>query len=371
MKKNMYKRIFCAVFLLILLAPLCNMNNAAESEKENRKLAAVPSLIANGEVNKNFCKDTEAWLRDRFWGRDSFLSANHAYALALKDRFSERAIIGEGGWIFYKGNDSIANFQNKNLFTEAELEAVKNTTLKKKAELEKAGIKYYLMVCPDKNRVYGEFYPTFIQKAAEHGRAEQMAAYLRANGIDVIYPLEEMMAAKSEGTLYHRIDTHWTGHGAFIGYTALMKAIQKDYPDLKMLTMDDYDIEQTPETTGDLLGMVNVSLEELEIPDNHITELKLKREKYNYYITKHEGKYGRSGVKTLNDAPLNNYNVFMVRDSYTIALIPYISESFKSVNYAWTRDFKEYFGSMKKDKPDIVIEQLVERYVPVLTNNFK
>lgn len=369
--KNMYKYVFVVIFLGVLLFPLTNMNEEGASETENRNLAPVPDFFVDGSINKSFCKDAETWLRDRFTGRSVFLLANKVFASSvMSDDFHERVLKGDEGWLFYKGNDSVANYQNKNLFSQEELETIKNNTLKKKQIMKKAGIDYYLFISPDKNRVYGEYYPSWIEKVADEGRAEQLVKYLRDNGVDVIYPLEEMIQAKNKyGAIYHRIDTHWTSLGAFVGYTALMEAIQKDHPDIKMLHIDDFNINQVEEAEGDLLTMLDVPLDTINIPDNHIAELDLENRDFNYYTVEHKGKYGRDGVITKNDKPLNDYKVFVVRDSYTIALIPYISESFAAVDYMWSRKFGKYTGEIIKAKPDIVVEQMVERYIPVLVSN--
>lgn len=375
---RVYKITFIAIFLVILLTPLSNINMAERSDTENRRLALVPQLWVENEFNKKFCNDAESWLKDRFWGRDALLFASRTYAAAVADVDNENVLVGKDGWLFYKGSNSIENYQNKNLFTAEQLEIIKNNTIAKKELLAKKGISYYLLICPDKNRIYGEYYPESITKKGSQGRAEQLVEYLRANNVDVIYPLEEMLAEKERGTLYHRLDTHWNFHGSFVGYTALMKAIKQDYPSLNMLTDEDFIIRQVEEsknadTKEDLLEMIGVPRERIWNPypehNFQINNLEYRHNNYSYKVLESKGRHGRDGVVTKNESPLNYNKVYVMRDSFSIYLIPYISESFFDVHYIWTSDFGSNIEKIIKANPQIVIEEKVERFIPELIDN--
>ena len=39
----------------------------------------------------------------------------------------------------------------------------------------------------------------------------------------IIYPLDEMLAAKDEQLVCSRVDSHWTDYGAFLAYLRLME----------------------------------------------------------------------------------------------------------------------------------------------------
>ena len=80
-----------------------------------------------------------------------------------------------------------------------------------------------MLILPDKNRVYGEYYPDSIKKMAQKGRGEQTYQFLYNKGtIDVIYPLNELLAEKKKNLLYYKNDTHWNPLGAFIAYRQLI-----------------------------------------------------------------------------------------------------------------------------------------------------
>ncbi|MGL5703371.1 MAG: hypothetical protein ACRCW5_09660, partial [Cetobacterium sp.] len=75
---------------------------------------------------------------------------------------------------------------------------------------------------------------------------------------------------------------------------------------------------------------------------------------------------GTKGVITKSNKPLK---VLVFRDSFTSAMIPYISETFGEVEYIWSHSVNAHQQKIKEYKPDIVIHEMVERYIGVLENN--
>lgn len=366
--KKYYKQAYLSLFLLllacVLLVPLTKIDKSMISKQENRNLAKAAELRKNGRFNEKYGKEFDAWLSDRFRGRlklvNLYTDVNNYVIGRLEN---SRAMKGKDGFLFYKGDGSVANYQNRFLFTEAELEKIKNNIIKRRKILAERGIQYYVMIAPDKNRIYGENYPDdYIRKYAKQGRAEQLVEYLKNNGIDIVYPLNAILEAKKEGTLYFRLDTHWNNYAAFLGYTAMMQEVAKNNPDVKSLTFDDFVKESVPEKGGDLLGMLNIKLKEVEIPDNKVISLK-KKTKYNYTYLRNEDK---KGVKIVNKNPLNNLRLLMLRDSFTSAMVPYFSETFSEAKYIWDHNFNANYEAIRTYKPDIVIHEIVERYAHVL-----
>lgn len=354
------------IVFLILIAPLTRINKQAKSTIENRNLAPKTKLIKNGKINTKYGTEFEAWLSDRFRGRAKLLTFYNNLNTELLGRIeNQRAFQGEKGWLFYKGENSVQIYQNKILFSDAQLNKIRSNLLKRKTLLEKNGIKFYVLIAPDKNRIYGEHYHPGINKVATQGRAEQLLSSLSDCDLNIVYPLEEMLETKSKGAIYYRLDTHWNNYGAFVGYNNLMKEIKKDYHAFNILELKDFEVKTRPEKGGDLLNMLNVPLQKLKLKDNSILVLN-KKVPYNYKYIKKEA---RKGVKTQNNKPLNPLRVFVLRDSFTTAMEPFISETFKEANFVWTHNFNSQYENILKYKPDIVIHEMVERYAHTLLND--
>lgn len=354
---------FLFVIFIILIFPLTKINKAKISSTENRNLATSAQLFINGKLNTKFGNDFETWLVDRFRYREKLLNHYVRLNAFLMGRIeNNKAFVGKNGWIFYKAENSINNFQNKDLFTQKQLEQIQQNILKRQTLLEAKGIKYYVFIAPDKNRIYGEYYYPEIKKLAPKGRAEELVNYLKTKDVNVTFPLKEILAAKQQGTIYYRTDTHWNNYGAFVGYTELMKELKKDFPDLNSLTLADFNVTNIPEKGGDLLNMLNLPIKKLKLKDDKILSLNHKTS-YDYKYLKNDGV---NGVKTQNVKPLNDLRVFVLRDSFTTAMEPFISETFRQAEFVWTHNFNAQYQAILDYKPDIVIHEMVERYAHTL-----
>lgn len=348
---------FCFILLIIalLLFPLTKIDHSDSSWIEKRMLASFPEGI-----NENFGGQFDLWLNDRFRGRQAMLKLSQELDRGMVGYYiSKKAAIGQEGWLFYTAENSIANYQNKKLFSDAELDKILHNIKKKKEILSERGIKFYIMIAPDKNRIYGEKYMPYINKLNVYGRAEQLVNYLRQNGVDIIYPIERLLANKDKGNVYLKFDTHWNYYGAFIGYDELMERIIRDNANIRKLDISQFDVIEEEEQYGDLLFMLNMSVSELKGIPLKTLALK-KKDRDEFYYIKDESQNYRS---------TNLQRVYVLRDSFGTAMIPYISETFSSVKYKLSNDFNSSFDDIIDYNPDIVIQEVVERYIWTLAQD--
>ena len=350
---------------LLLCIPLTKINTSDISTSENRKLNVFPSLLVNNIFNYNYGKQFDSWLNDHFRGREKALKYNYRIESFLAGRVeNEKAFEGKDGWLFYKGDNSIANFQNLNNFTDDELLTIKNKLEEKRDFCAVLGAHYNVVIAPDKNKVYGEYYPEYYHKVNEIGRGEQLYRYLQKNSdLKVIYPLDKLLATKDIYELYYKNDTHWNSMGAFIGYEQLIKMLKADYPDLKAFQLNDFVIGEKA-VDGDLQNMLNLK-------NRTYTTITLDfKGKPTYKLQNKAPKTENidAGTSYIITDSSKKYNVIIFRDSFCTVLQPILSEQFGHVEYLWTRNF---FGNLKllqEKKPDIVIDEAVERYAQGLVN---
>lgn len=364
----------CHVLLVVacafvLIFPITKISSEQVSKAENRNLAKFPSLTGEGGFHYEYGKQFEAWLNDHFRGRDKALRIYGRVESFLNGkRETEQAMEGREGWLFYKGDHSVENFQNRRNFTEKELREIKEKLEQKKEYCASFGARYYVLIAPDKNKVYGEFYPSHYFKINPIGRGEQLYRYLKENSdVKVVYPLSALLEAKKENQLYYKNDTHWNQAGAFIGYREIMKVIARDDEALPIFSFEDFDRELVKKQHGDLQGMLGIRDWQEEDPVLRFKTGAFYRTKQpDIETTKFVASVGRPYLITVRDeAP---YHVFVFRDSFTENLLPFFSQQFGHVEYLWTRDFFRNAAAVREKKPDIVIEEVVERYVQDLVN---
>ncbi len=344
--------VFVAVFYILIFLPMSNISEESESIGENRNLAQKPSLTDLYKAD-NYGKKFETWFNDHFYLRKNLVKL---YEL-LDDPFSlkgnKHVLIGKDNWLFYKGDMSERNFANLDLLTEEELENLAAYLKNIQRWAKKNGKSFYYLICPDKNKIYGEFYK-FHKKVYpdSQSRAQQVINYLRENtDIEVIYPFDALHQAKSQGLLYFKNDTHWNLLGAYIGYQELMKSIEKKHR-LKVLTYSKLNEERHP--LGDLSKMFSTPKK-----DNKTTYLLPSIQD----LSKCTGE--KEEINCVNSS--GKLRLFMLRDSFTEALMPYLNNTFQKIDYFWRADITKSDLKKIKNNADIIILEQVERLVPKLT----
>ncbi len=157
-KQSRIEIIFLTVFFVMLFIPMSHINQNAVSKKENRKLAQYKSLIKNsGELNYNFGKDFDNWFNDRFYLKNLLYEINSLTTICNKNWQTTRVLKGDENWLFYKGENSIENYQNSNMFSENELVQITNYLTSINNYCKKRNKKFYFVIAPDKNKIYGEY----------------------------------------------------------------------------------------------------------------------------------------------------------------------------------------------------------------------
>ncbi|MCI7223515.1 MULTISPECIES: alginate O-acetyltransferase AlgX-related protein [Fusobacterium] len=361
--KKKFREIYLIIAFIILIIPILKIDKKEKDDIENRNLSKKPSFIIENKINLNYGKEIEQWLNDHFFKREKILKFYKKLDRKLKNRVeNEKVFMGKEKWLFYKGDNSIRNYQNIDLFTDEDLKLIVKNIKNRKKWLKKKGISYYLFIAPDKNKVYGEFYPNFIKKVNTIGRVEQLKESFNRNELEIIYPLERLLLekTKSEDLLYYKTDTHWNSYGAFIGYEELLKVIKRDFVDIEEIKEKDLNISYKPYLNGDLGKMLSLNFNQYK-KDNY-KNIVIKNQEFEYIKNNPRGE----GILTKSN---KKYKVLILRDSFMTDMHPYISQTFGEVNYIWTHDFNSFQKLIEEYNPDIIIQEIVERYIFSLKKN--
>jgi alginate O-acetyltransferase complex protein AlgJ len=351
-------KVFVCLVLLMLIVPLAKFNLSERSVEENRMLKKWP-VWADFHVLKgdNYFKAFENWFNDRFNQRDRLTK----YAFNLDARINnthenDHALMGKENWIFTKERNSIGNFQNTSALTPNEKETLSVTFTSINNWCQNHNIKLYVYIAPDKNQIYGEFYPDKIKKVGTENQEDQIMACLRGLNIPVIYPKEDLLAHKDKGLLYYKNDTHWSDLGAYYGYVALVTALQKTYPDLEPVPENNLQMGKVVNRDKDLARMLN-----LEIPEyNTLSYTVPQIVKSTATVVE---KYPDADKARIVANPQGKYKIFFISDSFTGSMRPFLNETFARVVYSGDKHlFAPEIPFILKEKPDILVIECVGRY---------
>jgi len=227
--------IFLAIFFVMLFIPMSHIKKDKISGLENRTLAKWHPLIKkDGKLNLNFGKDYDNWFNDRFALRFELVNlANFPRAANKLVRTGDGSIYDKQNRLMYTGYHLTYKIDDKE--TDA---AIKNLDLFDKF-CKDNNISLYVLIVPYSADINYENVP-YIDKAQKIENQKIIKKIQSKTVANVIYPLEKLQKLQKSDYAYFKTEHHWTDTGAYTGYRDLMNAIQKDYPDIKAVKLEDY-----------------------------------------------------------------------------------------------------------------------------------
>lgn len=363
--------VFVVCVIAFMFVPILKINHDEISVQENRTLAKYVPLIEKSKINYNFGKDFESWFNDRFFGRKVFIDINSNLNLFLNKKItSDTAMQGKDNWLFTKRWKSVETFQNKYLMSEDDLKEVKRKLEGIQKWLAKQNTKFYVMLIPDKERVYPEYYPDGYEKINEIAKIEQVYDYVKKNtNIPIIYPYDALVKAKDEHLTYYKTGTHWNHRGAFIAYNELFKRIKQDFPSLPVLKESDFNIVKKVEADVDIASALGFDAYKT-FPEEDLTYEVFSVKKPTTSVV-HTFVNKDKRIETfyyVNSDPSKNLKAVFYADSMFLRMNFYVAESFKQMQHIYVgygRDFDLPY--MAKDisdiAPNIFVIESGERFV--------
>ena len=281
----------------------------------------------------------------------------------------QSVVAGQGQWLFLAQENPelnvVEDYRGSRLFTPEDLAWWVNVYRERQDRLAAQGIRYLIVLAPNKETIYPEFLPPQYNRVSPINRTDQLVHALETAGVAILDLRPALFAAKQGGLLYYRTDTHWTTSGAFVGYSEIMHRLARMPWDFAPTIRGDYDIQITPGLAGGLSSML--ALADL-FPEDRVTFAphtpRQAVEVDNPLAPK--SLFQPTVTTEINDPSLPTAVVF--RDSFAHELVPFLSEHFKQAVYLWPypsnpRESRVFdWATVEATKPDLVIDEFVERY---------
>ncbi|RYH76056.1 hypothetical protein EVU94_03605 [Flavobacteriaceae bacterium 144Ye] len=327
------------LFMAMLIVPSTIMFFNPKEKKQNKNEEELSEIDRVNELfQKEFGLKTELI--------DSYFK--------LKNNINESplpnsCVIGKNGWYFL-GNDYNNLFDDSfghNIIIDSlELKTIKNNIESIRNFLTSKGIDFKIVVPPNKHRVYPEYLP--YSHPQNKTRLEILNDYLKKEiDFEILYLRDTLVKAKSEKLLYYKTNTHWNDYGAYIGYNYTMKTLNKTH-DLPIAGIEEYEEVIQPIKINDVTQQINLTFKEdaIFLQKKDTIEAKIIFRKYR---------------KQVFSNPSKTKKLLMHRDSFANSWMVFFNESFGSTIYL--RGYKLNKKLINKEKPDIVIFEIIERNV--------
>lgn len=261
-------------------------------------------------------------------------------------------------------------FRNKYLFDDEDLSKLKHRLESLQMWLAKRHIKLYLMLVPDKERVYGEYYPDGYTKVNEQAKIEQVYEFVgKYTDIPVVYPIKALEKAKKNHLLFYKTGTHWNHRGAYVAYLEMMKMLKKDYPELRVLKESDFNIAPQFSADEDISNALGLDAKST-FPKEDMTYDVFELKKPTTTVV-HEFVNKKLKIETfdyVSSNPANKLKAIFYADSQFLRMSWYVAESFKKMQHIYVgygRDFDIPYmeEDIKAFAPDILVVETGERFL--------
>lgn len=380
LKNNWFSLAIVMLFLVAIFTPLVGAvltEDRGLSTTEKRKLSQLPVFPRELSDVNNYIDEFEKYYNDQFGLRSFFLQSFTTVKRALGDADisspsrnvgTKNTIKGKDGWYFLNrkwDGDPVSDYRNITLYSESKLLRAVLLIAARADWLKGLGIEYLLFFAPNKHTVYSEYLPDYIVKEGEISSWDQLNdalhRYTDVQFVDLRMVLQEgkreaakyWKERKEEAALYFTMDSHWNGAGADIAQFALAKKIEQMFPGKIDPFKRPYEDFVMLSFTGDITLIMGGKKEEAYGPFL-LSGTCTPETKKDYLQRNHETRCEK-GVLT----------ALIFNDSFFPPLKPYFADYFGRAVFRWQRMTQaEINKQVAIKKPDIVIEQRAERFLP-------
>jgi alginate O-acetyltransferase complex protein AlgJ len=367
------QRVFAAAFVLMLSLPLVGQLAGWDNQVrllERREPAPFPSLPRTRDALQAWPQQFDRYVVDRAGFRSALVFAgSYLDAKLFRHSANDDVVFGDDGWLFYAGNRTLEQMRGTDLFAPAALDRWIDFMEQQRDWLAARHVPLLIVVVPNKERVYHEHLPASAGALAPVTRLAQIRHRLAERGstLHLLDLTDALVAAKDDGQIYARRDTHWSGLGAFVGYLEIMRRLQPLLPQLDPLRAEQMDnVAITyPAHDLDLMRMLGLGLagegETLDYPLLHGTP---------GWTTAREDSVvdGRRRMR-LTSTRAHAPSAVWFHDSFSDSLAVYLNSTFSTVTLEEQAGFRFDHALIEAAKPDVVVYEFVERFLTIEAPN--
>ena len=301
------------------------------SDMENRMLAQSPEVTYDAVMKGEFQDKLENYLSDQMPLRDGLYSLKVDYERLMMKTYQNGVYFADDGYLIqeYKENPVQIgrNVQYINGFA------------------QNVDVPITFMLIPTATAILDDKLPAGCLNDDQMESIDKVRASLDSK-IELIVPDEKLKSAAQSEQVFYRTDHHWTAQGAYAGYEALMEALGRP----KAHSKYEYNTFRG-KFYGTLYSKAPSAMQEADkftapknIEGSYAVSFAKEQENAHLLIgmydpTKLEtkDKYatlfgGNFSHFTIHSNAQNKERILVIKDSYANALLPYLADSFATID---------------------------------------
>ena len=345
MKKTIFN-LTIVLFLVLCILPSAGMLLfGPSSAAANEILASAPRVQKrDGSFNTQVLNDTADYIADRFALRQQCVTAwARLHAAVFHSSAEEQVLLGRDDWLFYTA--TLDDYAGQHLSGE-ELDRIVENLYAIQNYVESQGAQFVFTVAPNKNSLY----PAYMSSRFSENHAQSNISLLRPLLQEAGVHYVDLFSLYADQELrYYRTDSHWTAEGAAMAADRLLSAMgrRSSYAAGPFVENGTH--------SGDLFEMLYPAAVDRETRIDYAGSLS--------YLTRSDPKDGNA-ITIETDRSGVDGRLLCWRDSFGIALYPYLADSFGQALFSRSANYD--FTSCDLQDCDVVLIEIVERNLPQL-----
>jgi len=327
---------------------------------ENRLPAEFPKIKPGSDGLKKFIVGLEAYFNDHFGFRKGLIRSYRSgiFYLFHDQQGNRSALIGSDGWLYFNEYQMVEHYRGTLLFTPDQLQDWKTLLEQYRDWFAQRGIKFLFVVAPDKQSIYPEYLPSWMNKVSSETKLDQFFAYMKMHStVDVLDLRQTLLENRSMEPLYLKTDSHWNQLGAFFAYQRLVNELAVQLlPGARPMPLDAFERTNVPAPPGDLTAMAGTDSSEsnaiLLNPKASLPPLGIIAQPY------------QTGPLVVTRNPHVEGSAIVYGDSFVNYWVPLLGYNFWQVSYFNNHFLTSKFIDVelfKHEKPTLVIVEVIER----------
>ena len=265
-----------------------------------------------------------------------------------------KVVEGRSGYLFMAddNNEVMAQHSGRVRLTESELEEWRTLLERRTEQLAARDCAHLVLIAPNNHSVYPEMLPPGVESAAERP-VHQLLAHMKRHdsGVRIIYPLNELLAAKAEHQVCSQVDSHWTDYGAFLAYLCMMEDARGLVPTRPVAENDVLFVDV--EVSGDLGEKLD--------PPRVVTQGMAHVRHRTARLVYDNCVEGTGALAVTRSAVAPRTTCLLLGDSYCYFFASYLAESWGRLVIAHSPNLDP--AVVEAVQPDIAVTTIAERFL--------
>ncbi|MBQ8296390.1 MAG: hypothetical protein IJX77_01240 [Ruminococcus sp.] len=347
-KKKLLYSIYTVVFMGICLVPaVMTPIEKSDASLENRTLAELPKFrTEDGKFNFEFFSEFETYFSENFGLRQKLVTLDGKLrAEVMGSSSNEDVIIGKDDWLYYTPTSD--DFMNTNVLSDRAISNIDHNLTLLSNYCNEQGAEFIFTVAPNKNSIYPEYMPYNYIETDNSGNLEKLGIKQAQSQSYTYVDLKAVLLeekAQSELPLYHTTDTHWNNVGALAARNALLTIGEEND------ALSNSSWTAKADWSGDLAEMIYPA--DVPMDNQFYTDYS-----FNFSYVGRFRSFDEISIKTTCEG--RDGNLFMYRDSFGEAIIPFMAESFAAAEFSRAVPY----NTMNITDGTTVILEIVERNI--------